>query len=292
MHFAFFSTGPSDIGKSDSVSHLSSSEQFLFRRMVGTTLGCFGFFFFGFYPPQIPGFSDKHGLHAWSSWYLEESRPHRYWITQECAADCRAFHIQVSTTTNSHLALSPMRSTEIVSNSRSNFHCSPTHGKSVLVLPMGEQRNRGDTSRVILLESFYSSSIPLSKEKGAWSGCLGAPHGYPGFKTTTTDDISLFLHPPQILLSCSCPLSAHCWADASAFFLLAVCTGVVVGVGFFLLIAVTHIWAQGRAKTQWGSSVLVLVTLLAAACFWLGLILEAPWWYGCSNQRSQEERRR
>lgn len=168
MHFVFFSTGPSDTGKSDSVSHLSSSEQFLFRRMVGTTLGCFGFFF-GFYPPQIPGFSDKHGLHAWSSWYLEESRPHRYWITQECAADCRAFHIQVSTTTNSHLALSAMRSTETVSNSQSNFHCGPTHGKSALVLPMGEQRNRGGTfsSRVVLLESFYSSSIPLPKEKGA-----------------------------------------------------------------------------------------------------------------------------
>lgn len=41
LHFASLTTGPSDIKKSDMASHLSSAEQFLARRMLGTTLGFF-----------------------------------------------------------------------------------------------------------------------------------------------------------------------------------------------------------------------------------------------------------
>lgn len=99
-------------------------------------------------------------------------------------------------------------------------HRYPTQRKHALLLPIGEQKNTGGTfsSRVFLLKAFYSSNIPLLKEKGVWSGCLGAPHGHPGFKATTTGDIPFFPHPPQVLLGCSCPLFTHCWADALTFF--------------------------------------------------------------------------
>lgn len=66
MHFASLGTGPSDIAKSDMASHQSSTEQFLARRMMGTTLG-----FFASPAPHIPGFSVPsmvcmHG--TWGTW--------------------------------------------------------------------------------------------------------------------------------------------------------------------------------------------------------------------------------
>ena len=224
MHFASFSTDPSDTNKSVTAFHLSRTEQFWARRVVGTTLG-----FLWLLPRASPWvFSSKYGLRAWSLWYLKASRPPRYWITKECAADYGAFHIQISsfsTTTNSHYALSAMRSTEIVSNFQSHFPCGPTQGKSASLLPAGERRSAGGTfpSRALLLGTFHSSEVPSAKEKGVWPGCPGAPHGHSQglrqllemrsflFFPSSSDFIELFVPSLHTLSGwCICIYSSHC----------------------------------------------------------------------------------
>lgn len=192
-----------------------------------------------------------------------------------------------STTTHSHW-------TETVSNFQSNFLSGSTQGKSVLPLPTGERRSGGlFPFQSPLAWNFPQQQCPIGEVKRSLTWLpRSTPCKQPGLKATTTDNKFPFF---PILLRFYWAvhvLPPHTAGLMHLHLFLPLCVGGWFWCWFFSLMAVTQIWAQGTAKTQWGRSLLVLVMLLMAAFFWLGLILEIPRRYGCSNQTSQEERKR
>lgn len=156
LHFASLTTGPSDTKKSDMASHLSSAEQFLARRMLGTALG-----FFYFPPPQIPGVSvaSMVCMHGPCGTSKRADHPdtglHRsVLLTMEIFTSRSLVSQQLHTLTG----LKQSATSRVIS------FLAPLRGSLYCRYPRVSGEAEGSfPSRALLLETFHSSNVPLAK---------------------------------------------------------------------------------------------------------------------------------